>query len=191
VVTFDIDLARTALLIVDLQRCFVDDSPVAAPDGPAVVRRLNELAAVCRQRGLRVIHTRHVVRPDHSNAGLLAEVIPAVAHGVIDGSPMPELHPDLVVALEATAREAAVGEFRVLFLRDATATFPMPDAGLRPVSAEEIQRVTCSTIGFGFGFGEVLDVHDAVERLESPGRVGHSATASWPVPPSLGTAAGT
>ena len=87
-VTFSIDPARTALLIVDLQRCFVDDSPVAAPDGPAVVRSLNELAATCRERGVSVIHTRHVVRPDHSNAGLLAEVVPAVAYGVIDdGSP--------------------------------------------------------------------------------------------------------
>jgi biuret amidohydrolase len=68
-VTFNIDPARTALLVVDLQRVFVDGSPVAAPDGPAVLRRLNQLAAYCRQRGIRVIHTRHVVRPDHSNAG--------------------------------------------------------------------------------------------------------------------------
>ena len=43
-VTFNIDPARTALLVVDLQRVFVDGSPVAAPDGPAVLRRLNQLA---------------------------------------------------------------------------------------------------------------------------------------------------
>ena len=206
-VTFSIDPARTALLIVDLQRCFVDDSPVAAPDGPAVVRRLNELAVVCRERGVPVIHTRHVVRPDHSNAGLLAEVVPAVAYGVIDdGSPTAELHPDLLVTpgdvvvakprygafhgtdletilraagidtliiggiatnmcVETTAREAAVREFRVLFLRDGTATFALPDAGLGPASAEEVQRVTCSTIAFGFG--EVLDVGQAIARVES------------------------
>ena len=206
-VTFNIDPARTALLVVDLQRCFVDGSPVAAPDGPAVLRRLNQLAAYCRQRGIRVIHTRHVVRPDHSNAGLLAEVVPAVAQGVIDdGSVSAELHPeldvvpgDIIVAkprfgafhgtdletilraagigtliiggiatnmcVETTAREAAAREFRVLFLRDGTATFAMPDAGLGPASAEEIQRVTCNTIAFGFG--EVLDVHDVIARIES------------------------
>ena len=97
-VTFNIDPARTALLVVDLQRVFVDGSPVAAPDGPAVLRRLNQLAAYCRQRGIRVIHTRHVVRPDHSNAGLLAEVVPAVAQGVIDdGTVSAELHPELDV----------------------------------------------------------------------------------------------
>jgi nicotinamidase-related amidase len=78
-VTLDIDPTRTALLVVDLQRCFVDDSPVAAPERPAVVRRLTELAAVCREQGVGVLHTRHVVRPDHSNAGLLAEVVPAAA----------------------------------------------------------------------------------------------------------------
>ena len=205
-VTFNIDPARTALLVVDLQRVFVDGSPVAAPDGLAVLHRLNQLAAYCRQRGIHVIHTRHVVRPDHSNAGLLAEVVPAVAQGVIDdGSVSAELHPeldivpgDIIVAkprfgafhgtdletilraagidtliiggiatnmcVETTAREAATREFRVLFLRDGTATFAMPDA-LGPASAEEVQRVTCSTIAFGFG--EVLDVHDVIARLES------------------------
>ena len=135
-----------------------------------------------------------------SNAGLLAEIVPAVAHGVIDdGNPMAELHPDLDVVpgdivltkphfgafhgtdletilraagvdtliiggiatnmrVDTTAREAAVREFRVLFLRDGTATFAVPDAGLGSASAGEVQRVTCSTIAFGFG--EVLDVHE-------------------------------
>jgi len=51
----------------------------------------------------------------------------------------------------------------VLFLRDGTATFALPDAGLGPSSAEEVQRVTCGTIAFGFG--EVLDVHEAIQRL--------------------------
>jgi nicotinamidase-related amidase len=72
------------------------------------------------------------------------------------------------MCVETTAREAATREFRVLFLRDGTATFAMPDAGLGPASAEEIQRVTCSTIAFGFG--EVLDVHDAIARMEPAAR---------------------
>lgn len=206
-VTFAITPATTALVVVDLQRCFVADSPVAAPDGLAVVERLNRLARCCRAHGIRVIYTRHVVRPDHSNAGLLAEVVPAVASGVIDdGSPMAQLHPDVDVmpgdivldkprfgafhgtdletilraasidkviiggiatnmCAETTAREAAAREFRVLFLRDGTATFTMPDAGMGPATAEEVQRVTCNTIAFGFG--EVLDAQEAIERLES------------------------
>lgn len=36
-VTFAITPATTALVVVDLQRCFVADSPVPAPDGLAVV----------------------------------------------------------------------------------------------------------------------------------------------------------
>jgi hypothetical protein len=31
-----------------------------------------------------------------------------------------------------------------------------------------VQRVTCGTIAFGFG--EVLDVHEAIARLESAGQ---------------------
>ena len=209
-VTFHIDPARTALLVVDLQQCFVEGSPVAAPAGLAVLGRLNQLAAYCRSRGIRIVHTRHVVRPDHSDAGLLATVVPAVAQGVIDdGSPSAELHPkldiapgDLILAkprfgafhgteleiilraanidtlliggiatnmcVETTAREAAVRDFRVLFLRDGTATFALPDAGLGPASEAEVQRVTCNTIAFGFG--EVLDVHDVIDRLDSTTR---------------------
>ncbi len=49
-VTFTIDPARTALLVVDLQRVTVDGSPVAAPDGPTVLRRLNQLAPGCWPR---------------------------------------------------------------------------------------------------------------------------------------------
>ena len=112
-VTFNIDPARTALLVVDLQRVFVDGSPVAAPDGPAVLRRLNQLAVYCRQRGIHVIHTRHVVRPDHSNAGLPAEVVPAVPQGVIDdGSVSAELHPELdIVPGDITVAKPRFGAF--------------------------------------------------------------------------------
>jgi len=93
-VRFDIDPARTALVIVDMQNCFVSGSPIAAPLGAEVAGRLNRLAAACRQAGLPVIWTRHVVRPDGSNTGLLGEVIPPVAAGIInDDAPTAALHP--------------------------------------------------------------------------------------------------
>ena len=76
-IRFDINPGRTALVIVDMQNCFVAGSPVAAPLGTEVAGRLNRLAAACRRAGLAVIWTRHVVRPDGSNTGLLGEVIPA------------------------------------------------------------------------------------------------------------------
>ena len=77
-VRFDLDPGRTALVIVDMQNCFVADSPIAAPLGAEVAGRLNRLAAACRQAGITVIWTRHVVRPDGSNTGLFGQVIPPV-----------------------------------------------------------------------------------------------------------------
>jgi hypothetical protein len=41
---------KTAVIGVDLQNCFVEDSPVAAPAGPKVVDKLNGLADVYRNR---------------------------------------------------------------------------------------------------------------------------------------------
>lgn len=75
----------TALILVDLQRCFVDrSSDFAAAGAPALVERLNALAARCRDAGILVIVTAHVLRPDHSNAGTLADKVPAVMEGMID-----------------------------------------------------------------------------------------------------------
>jgi nicotinamidase-related amidase len=71
--------ARTALINVDLQRCFVE----GAPDGLAVVDAINRLAAACREAGIIVIHTRHVLRRDGSNMGVLAK-IPKIRDGLLN-----------------------------------------------------------------------------------------------------------
>ncbi len=204
-VRFDIDPGRTALLVVDMQNCFVADSPIAAPLGAEVAGRLNQLAAACRPSGIPVIWTRHVVRPDGSNTGLLGEVIPPVAAGIInDDAPTAALHPlmdvrpgDVVlgkprfgsfhgtdlelilrsrgidtlilggintnVCVDTTAREAAAREFRVLFLSDGTANFDLPDGGLGPASAGELQRAACAVMAFGFA--EVITVDQVLNRI--------------------------
>lgn len=89
----------TALILVDLQRCFVDrSSEFAAAGAAALLGRLNALAARCRDAGILVIITAHVLRPDHSNAGTLAERVPAVMHGMIDeNGEGASLHPALDV----------------------------------------------------------------------------------------------
>jgi ureidoacrylate peracid hydrolase len=152
-----------------------------------VLERINRLASRCRQAGILVIHARHVLRPDGSNAGILAE-IPPIRQGMINrGSESAAFHRGLVieekdiilekprfgafhgtdlelllrsrgidtiivtgistsVCCETTAREAAVRDFHVLFVDDATATF-----GIGGLSAEEIQKATCANIGFLFG----------------------------------------
>ncbi|HKH73354.1 MAG TPA: isochorismatase family protein [Vicinamibacterales bacterium] len=58
-----IDPRRTAFINVDMQNRFVEGYPESAPGGPALLRRINAFAVVCRGAGLRVIHTAHVLRP--------------------------------------------------------------------------------------------------------------------------------
>lgn len=95
---FEVELRKLALLNVDLQNVFVQGSPIAAPDGVAVVGRINRLSAACRRRGVTVVHTAHVTRPDGSNVGVLGEIIPPVKDGLIArGAPPAALHPSLQV----------------------------------------------------------------------------------------------
>jgi ureidoacrylate peracid hydrolase len=77
--------ATTALILVDLQRCFIDQSSEHSAQGAtALVERLNALAERCREANVLVILTAHVLRADHSNAGTLPEKVVAVADGMID-----------------------------------------------------------------------------------------------------------
>jgi nicotinamidase-related amidase len=76
------------LLGIDLQNCFVSQSPFAAECGLQLVKRLNHLASSVRSHGGLVIWTRHVVRPDHANAGMLARTVPPVQAGLIDDGPL-------------------------------------------------------------------------------------------------------
>lgn len=94
---FAVEPQRMALINVDMQNCFVYDSPIAAPDGLALLARINRLAAVCRAAGIPVIHTSHVLRPDGSNMGLLAELAPVKAGIINRDAASAALHKDLVV----------------------------------------------------------------------------------------------
>lgn len=97
-VDFPVVPEHTALINVDMQNVFVEGDWPAAPDGLAVLDRINRLAAVCRQVGILVIHTRHVLRPDGSNMGVLGELAPPVKDGMIaQGAQTAALHPALVV----------------------------------------------------------------------------------------------
>ncbi len=97
-VDFPVDLRKLALVNVDLQNVFVEGFPVSPPDGPAVVARVNKLAAICRKAGVLVVHTAHVTRPDGSNVGVMGEIIPPTREGMIaKGSFAAALHKDLKV----------------------------------------------------------------------------------------------
>jgi len=74
---------RTALVSVDMQNCFVHGSLFSAPDGLAVLDRINRLAAACRAAGILVIHASRVLRSDGSNTGILGEISANVRQGII------------------------------------------------------------------------------------------------------------
>ena len=206
-----IEPTHTALLNVDMQNCFVEGYPVSAPGGRALLDRINELTKACRAAGVLVVHARHVLRPDGSNAGILAEIPPVAAGMINKGSTSAEFHSGLTiedadivlekprfgcfhgtdlelllrskgvdtvivsgistnVCCETTAREAAVRDFRVIFLSDGTATF-----GIGDLSAEQIQKAACTTIGFVFGrvasIDDVLATLKQAPQLEAAGRM--------------------
>jgi len=97
-VDFQLAASKTALIDVDMQNCFVENSPVAAPRGREILPRINRLAEACRRRGATVIHTIHVVRPDGSNTGVMGDIIPAIRAGLINkGNPQAELHREIEV----------------------------------------------------------------------------------------------
>jgi ureidoacrylate peracid hydrolase len=71
------------------------------------------------------------------------------------------------VCVDTTAREAAVREFRVLFLSDGTANFDLPDGGLGAASAQELQRAACAVMAFGFA--DVVTVDEVLGRIPVAG----------------------
>ncbi len=100
---FTVTPERLALINVDMQNCFVNGhSPDGLPEEDqanrlTVLDRINRLAAACRSAGIKVIHTRHVLRSDGSNAGLLAEIVPPALTFLKLGSETAALHSGLVV----------------------------------------------------------------------------------------------
>jgi ureidoacrylate peracid hydrolase len=93
--------AKTALLNVDLQRCFVEDTPLASPDGPELVEKINALIRTCRETGALVVHTRGWMARDGSNHGVMAELVPPFLVDLYtEGTPAAELHDALDVAAD-------------------------------------------------------------------------------------------
>jgi nicotinamidase-related amidase len=89
---------HTALINVDIQNCFIEGYPISAPDGLAVLEKINRLAAACRKSGILVIHASIVMRPDGSNLGVLGEFSQPVKEGILDkGSQSAAVHKGLII----------------------------------------------------------------------------------------------
>lgn len=90
--------AKTALINVDMQRCFVEGSPLAASDGPALVERVNRLARACRDAGMVVVHTRGWMKRARSNVGVMGHLVPPfIVNLYTEGEESAELHDALDV----------------------------------------------------------------------------------------------
>ncbi|MFZ1753836.1 MAG: hypothetical protein WBO46_03745 [Caldilineaceae bacterium] len=72
---FPVIPARMALINVDMQNIFVDR---LQDDELALLECINGFAAVCREAGILVIHTREIIRGDASKAGVMGEILPNV-----------------------------------------------------------------------------------------------------------------
>src|SRR5689334_2300554 len=82
-----------------MQRCFVEGTALAAPDGPALLGRINGLIRTCRETGVLVVHTRGWMAKDGSNLGVMAELVPPFLVDLYTaGAPTAELHDALDVA---------------------------------------------------------------------------------------------
>ena len=72
---------RTALVIIDMQRAFLEDEGSLAKAGiditglKAAMEGCKRLLASARQAGVPVIHTRYVYRPDYADGGILVNYI--------------------------------------------------------------------------------------------------------------------
>jgi nicotinamidase-related amidase len=98
-----IDPRRTAVLVIDMQRDFLDPgAPVATPGGLALIPAINRLTARARALGMPVIFTQEMHRSDRSDFGIELEFEPPHC---LEGTPGMDL---------AATLEVGAGDYRVV-----------------------------------------------------------------------------
>jgi nicotinamidase-related amidase len=121
---------NTALLVIDMERDFVDDgAPMQTPGGLDIVPTINRLIAWARAHRLPVIFTHEMHRPGLIDMGIEVESDPVHC---VDGTPGAELTADL---------DAQPGDLRIRFKRRYDA-FHGTDLGLL-LRCHKIENVVC------------------------------------------------
>ncbi len=117
---FDFDPSTTALVVIDMQRDFVDPGGFgeALGNNVSLLRRALEptrrVLAACRDAGLLIIHTREGHRPDLSDCPPAKRARGRLANGIGDPGPMGrilvrgEYGHDIVDSLQPLEREPVV-----------------------------------------------------------------------------------
>jgi ureidoacrylate peracid hydrolase len=94
----EINPARTAMIVVDMQNDFVaPGAPIETPAARAMVPRLAEALKMCRDSAIRVIFTAHVHRRDGCDMGLFDDLHPPIANrdALVDGTAGVDIYRDL------------------------------------------------------------------------------------------------
>ncbi len=95
------DPARTVMIVVDMQNDFVaNGAKLQSGQAAAMAPRLAETLQACRDKGIRVVYTAHVHRPDRSDMGLYDDLYPPIDDGsaLVDGTAGAEIFPVLAPA---------------------------------------------------------------------------------------------
>lgn len=88
-----LNLDKSALLVIDMQRFFLDPaSPTFTCGGLAVLPTLKRLISVFRKADRPVIYTRHVHHPNRLDAGIMGWWWDGMC---LEGSPESEVHADI------------------------------------------------------------------------------------------------
>lgn len=85
-----IEPGKTAMIVVDMQNDFVaEGAMLRSAQAAAMVPRLAETLAFCREKGIKVIYTAHVHRRDGCDMGLYDDLYPPIADrlSLVDGTP--------------------------------------------------------------------------------------------------------
>jgi len=91
-----LDPRRTAVLVIDMQRDFLDPgAPIETPGGRALIPAINRLTARARARGIPVVFTQEMHRADKADFGIELEFEPPHC---LEGTPGVELADGLEVA---------------------------------------------------------------------------------------------
>jgi nicotinamidase-related amidase len=182
-----VDAARTALVLVDFQRELVDGG-LPLPGAEDAIRRARTLLRWARDHHITVVHVRQLAaRPDAplfrpGSAGVLP-----VAELVARGSELEISKPmagafsrtdldarlrvygvdTLVVAgfmthlaVDSTARDAAVLGYRVVIAGDATATRALPGPGGSTIGADVVQATALAALADRFA--DIMATDDLV-----------------------------
>ena len=184
--------ARTALLVVDMQKAFEDPAFLGKRNNPDCERNVSALIDAWRERGQPVVFVRHDSDEDGSplrpgqpgNAFkdmidgepdlLVTKSVNSAFHGDpdlerwlrandVDGIVVCGIQTNM--CCETTARVGANLGFEMGFAIDATHTFDLPDGDGGTIPADELARVTAANLDFEFG--RVVTTAEAVAGLRA------------------------